>query len=106
VTQLCGHKLRTGRGCRQPVNDASGRCAAGHQTAPKDQDGESRSGACGMAQTGDGWVCRAHDLGSEQWRVAMALGALPPCKIPGPPGGRENLAADAETPLRRYYCYH
>jgi len=98
VTQLCGHRLRTRRGCRQPVNDASGRCAAGHQTAPKDKAEELQSGACEMAQTDDGWVCGVHDLGFEQWRVTMALGALPPCKIPGSLGGRDPMAIYGNSP--------
>jgi len=51
-----------------------------------------------MVETDNGWVCRSHDLGSEQWQVAMALGAKPPCKIPGSIKGCMSMAGDEKTP--------
>jgi len=59
-----------------------------------------------MVETDNGWVCRSHDLGSEQWQVAMALGAKPPCKIPGSIKGCMSMAGMRRPQLGRYYCCH
>jgi len=96
VAQQCGYKLQTGGGCRQLVSEAK-HCAAGHPAAPKDQDGGLQSGVCEMIETDNGWACRSHDLGSEQWRVAIALGARPPCRVPGGVEKRTRMALDKRS---------
>jgi len=52
-----------------------------------------------MIEAKDGWVCRSHDLRSEQWRVAIALGARPPCRVPGGVKKRTRMALDKHSKL-------
>jgi len=89
--------LRTGRACQQKITGNSTRCAAGHPVTPRDETGRLSSGACEMIETEDGWVCRSHDLRSEQWRVAIALGAKPPCRVPGGVKKRMQTALDKRS---------
>jgi len=50
-----------------------------------------------MIKAKDGWVCRSHDPRSEQWRVAIALGARPPCRVPGGVKKRMRMALDKRS---------
>jgi len=50
-----------------------------------------------MVEAENGWVCKTHDLISQEWQVLMALGAQLPCRVPGPTGGRAVLAGDEST---------
>jgi len=94
--QTCDHPLRSGDRCHNPVGPATTRCAAGHP-AVRDDAGRLRSGACDLAETGTGWVCKTHDLESEEWQVLLVLGARPPCQVPGPVAGRRKIAADKKA---------
>jgi len=86
MSERCGHKLAGGGACLHPVNDDTVACAAGHA-----QNGNGNRSAnwladtllaCRMRRAADGWVCDAHDLAGENWRVALSLGAMPPCRVP------------------------
>jgi len=97
TSSRCGHQLRTGRACQQKITGNSTRCAAGHPAISRDETGRLSSGACEMIETEDGWACRSHDLRSEQWRVAIALGARSPCRVPGGVEKRMRMAADKRS---------
>jgi len=97
TSSRCGHQLRTGRVCQQKITGNSTRCAAGHPVTPRDETGGLSSGACEIIETEEGWACRSHDLGSEQWQVAIALGARPPCRVPGGVKKRAQMAADERS---------
>jgi len=79
----CGYQRKTGRACQQKVAANSRNCAAGHLVVPRDETGKLSTGACEITETREGWVYKTHDLDSERWRVAIALGAIPPCQVPG-----------------------
>jgi len=101
---ICSHPLKTGRRhCRQPVNLSSKKCAAGHTCQPKLPDGSISIGPCRFVQHPWGPVCEEHDLLSEQWQVAIALGAEVPCQIPQPTSMVITGLSRQDAPPRAWY---
>jgi len=91
---LCGHPLDSGGHCRNRVNDLTRYCAAGHDHYPSPYQAEASG--CRAYRTSNGWACYAHDLESEEWQVAMALGAKPPCRVPLPNVERLHLSMEGD----------